>query len=129
MIVKRKAYFLKKDVPMSELEKFGFVTLNGGCSYCKLDELINTKNDLYRLICYSDNRIIKLKALSYCWTIRVKKYIHDLIEANLVYKKNYYYVVTWRRRGSNKWSEAKIERITKKISRLQDTENRKEVEE
>lgn len=111
MIIKQKAYFLKDNISFEELEKYGFRTLNE-CSWWRD---IKSCND-YLLVFYKDNRIIKKKFISTVWTTKVKKYIKDLIEAGLVYKKNYYHIVAW---DSRNWSDKKKQRIEEKVERLQ----------
>ena len=117
MIIKQKAYFIKDNINLEELEKYGFYTLNE-CSWWRD---IKNCND-YRLVCYKDNRIIKKKFTSTVWTTKVKKYIKDLIGAGLIYKKNYYYIVAW---NSRKWSDKKIQRVFEKVEKLQTISDKK----
>lgn len=120
MIVSQKAYFLKDGIDAKELTKYGFETLNGGYSYVR--DIEKPNNFLDHLVYYNDSRIIKRKSTHYVWSIKVEKFIKDLIDAGLVIKKKYYYVVAWNCRN---WSENKRERIEHKLNVLQAKEDTK----
>lgn len=119
MIVCRKAYFLKDDIDAKELGKFGFETLNNGGSYHKD---LDSKWLFDRISWYEESRIFKRKTSFSYWTIKVRKYIKDLIDAGLVYQKKYYYYIAW---DSRKWSDKKIKRVEDKINKLQERADKK----
>ena len=118
MIVCSKAYFLKDDIELKELKKYGFITYNNGLSYSR--DL--SESWLDRIVCYDDSRVFKKKALTYVWSVKVKKYIQDLIDAGLVYEKKYYYVIAWNCRN---WSDKKEKRVLKKVNQLQEKADKK----
>lgn len=123
MIIRKKAYFLKNNIDTTTLLKYGFVTLNGGYSYTRDINILpkNSEIKLDYLICYNDSRVIKRKYF-FGWDIKVEKFIKDLIDAGLVYKKNYYYCIAWDYR---KWSDKKREKIERKIEKLQNEEDKR----
>lgn len=120
MIKKKKAYFLKPGIDLEELEKYGFETYNDQSWWRDIPNKPMTVLD--SLVCYKNDRIFKIKASRYVWTIKVEKYIQDLIDAGLVYKKRYYYVKTWNCRN---WSDKKTQKVTDKVNKLQKIEDAK----
>ena len=110
MIVKKKAYFLKTEIEVDELEKFGFRAVNSD-KYCR-----DTKKDLY-ISCYRETRVFKIEFWSGWWQFVRKHHIKDLIENGIVEKRIYVYGVFWNFRN---FSDAKKERITNKRNKLQE---------
>lgn len=109
MIIKRKAYFLKKDIDIEKLKDFGFYTYNEQ-SYWR-----DTTRKFRGVVCYKENRIIKLKYSKYNWSVSTRKFIEDLIKNNMVEKKNYYYWFGW---NSRNYSDKKMKRIEQKLTEL-----------
>lgn len=114
MIVKMKSYYLKKNVDPKELEKYGFKRF--GDNYCKV--LKGWGRDVRY---YNDTR--RIVYVNYPWKDargrKVKNYINDLIEEQLIELKiNYEWwaiIGTWQNYSQKKRNriEAKLEKLNK----------------
>jgi hypothetical protein len=119
MIIKARAYFLKKRVEPSTLENYGFQTLNNNHWF----KLIGKE---MQISFYAENGVFKKRPQ---WTRRVfclngvKKHIKDLIANNLVIRGNYYYFLSLT--NYNNWSDEKREKIENKVNKLVKNEYKK----
>ena len=114
MIVKIKSYFLKDNVNPDVLTNYGFITLNDGDSYWKYDLLKNG----FEIAFYKDTR--RFSYFNFAKSARakkVKKYILDLIQDDLVEIKNNYEWWAFIGRWQN-YSAGKIKRIKDKLEKL-----------
>jgi hypothetical protein len=114
MIVKIKSYFLKDNVNPDVLTNYGFITLNDGDSYWKYDLLKNG----FEITFYKDTR--RFSYFNFAKSARakkVKKYILDLINNDLVEIKNNYEWWAFIGRWQN-YSADKIKRIKDKLEKL-----------
>ena len=114
MIVKIKSYFLKDNVNLDVLTNYGFITLNDGDSYWKYDLLKNG----FEIAFYKDTR--RFSYFNFAKSARakkVKKYILDLIQDDLVEIKNNYEWWAFIGRWQN-YSAGKIKRIKDKLEKL-----------
>lgn len=107
MYIKLKCCFLKKDIDPVVLGKYGFFTLNDGLSYWR------NIGEFNFITFYHDSRRFTFRYPKKNWYKTVRKYIRDLIEAELIEIKPMWEYwsfgeVSWQRQEK---IEAKLERL------------------